>query len=283
MKSIISMLLLVSMTIFSQEIIIDKNILTKKAHTIELHMRKDRYIKYGLTTCGIIRELCQWTVMIKNVLGLYNNQIKTEEKPTMKEALQALFTYIFYTKEGWGDLVFYFSSRIGEVAIDQLNERFSHPDTLRWYVHSQAPIMQTLVLMEKELLKMNLSVLNQEQLNQSQARLEMLYEQLVHHAEIMCAYSMYKIKVLEPQDREKAKKITDLMISMHNQRLKSIKDDLYPSNHYFSALDSLIASYKDDIRTYINHFALVEGELLHEKIFVTKIIKKISLFNNNSL
>ena len=247
-------LFIFSNIVYANKPVFDHSVIEQKSHIIESQMKKDRYCMYALNVCGLVREMYRWLPLIKNILDIRNAVPNGEEKHTIKEAFKSSLSYLFYTKEGWNDIIGSLSSMMGMVIVTRLTEQLSHPDTLRWYTYNHALIPQTLSLMQKEVIKLHNAILSAEQVQALLDRLNILYDQLIEQEKLFLGYMVYKNRYLDPENKKLVGRLIQDIERKHSAWLADIKIALSSSDNDYAELDSLIKAYREDIQSDIYHY-----------------------------
>lgn len=305
LKNFLFLTIFIFLNLHSDSSILNQAFIDKKALEIEKKMKQDRYIMYGLTGMAIAYGVYQWMpvlitcaspkstlpVTIENTTDAGEKQ-KPIEKLSMTQSLKKamhgvkdgtceVFHDLFCTKESWLSFFQYTISLTGAGIINQVTEKFMHPDTLRWYIHNHAPYYMTVKMMKERIADLQDPLLDAEQYRVHDKMLSLLYNRLVRQAHFMCAYIDYKINYIEGAEKTIGKQVQQSIIKIHTQLLADIRQKLnFQEDPDFNAaemhdvnlflLDQCLDKYHNALDAQINHFALTEGETKKERAAAIK-------------
>ncbi len=239
---------------------LQQSAINKKAVVIEKRMARDRYATYGLNTLRFAYYIYPWIVLFQK--GVEFSKKDASEKIPMWQAIKASFNHLFWTQEGWTGIAQAGIGVAGSVIASRICDRFIHPDTLRWYVHSHAPYMMTISIMKKQ----------QESID-SKKFLHLLHNRLVRQAEAMCAYEIYKCKHLDDEEKEIAQRAVRTLFTVQQYWLHCIAAQLKSEVIDYQELHTILGQYEAEIRLQLNHFAIIEGETLEDRHAVKQQMK----------
>ncbi len=268
---ILSSILLVSAYISAHEpLLIKKTAIAQKVVAIETRMARERYVVHSLTALSIAQAIYPWIVLYKGSPG----QVEQPKRVSFIEACKAGFSNLFYTQEGWVSMMNAGVSLGGSMIISKVCDKFIHPDTLRWYVHSHASYAVTIQMMKDQLVLLHNDSCDAQQIADSKKFLHLLYDRLVHQGESMCAYMAYKLQRLDDEEKALAKRAANSMFIAQNNWLQRISDQLRSDTINYHIIDALLIAYEADIAYQLNHFSIIEGETLHDQHVVKQLIKR---------
>lgn len=273
----------------SHAVVLDQAFITKKAVSIEAKIKQDRYIMYGLTGFAIAYGIYQWmpmmtTVMVSKpalpvVIEIKPDNAENQKTPekffviqSVKNGMQKIkdgtcevFHDLFCTKESWLSFLQYTLSLTGAGIINQVTEKFMHPDTLRWYIHNHVPYYTTIKLMKERIVGVQDPLVDVQEQKVNNRMLLLLQQRLMRQAHAMCAYIEYKIKNIDQAEKGIAQEAQQSIIKIHEEFLADIKRELSVENPDFTKIELLLDTYQDQLDLFINHFALSEGETKKER------------------
>jgi hypothetical protein len=270
-SKILSSIILISTCISAHEsLLIEKTVIAQKVVTIETRMARERYVVHSLTALSIAQSIYPWIVLYKGSPG----SAEQPKRVSFIEASKAAFNNLFYTQEGWVSMVNAGISLGGSMVISKVCDKFIHPDTLRWYVHSHAPYAVTIQMMKDQLVLLQNESCGAQQIADSKKFLHLLYDRLVHQGESMCAYMAYKVQRLDDEEKALAKRAANSMFVAQNNWLQRISDQLLSDTINYHIIDALLVAYEADVAYQLNHFSVIEGETLHDQHVVKQLIKR---------
>lgn len=294
LKNFLFLITFIFLPVYSSSFILDQALINKKAIEIEKKITQDRYIMYGLTGMAIAYGIYQWMPMVGTVISpkpalptIIENTADVAEKQKVAEKLSItqsvkngmyavkngtcdVFHDLFCTKESWLSFFQYTLSLTGAGIINQVTEKFMHPDTLRWYIHNHAPYYTTIKLMKERIVNIQDPLVDAEQQKKNSKMLFLLSGRLMRQAHFMCAYINYKIKCIDGAEKTIGEQVQQSIIKIHTQLLSDIKDQLELANRDFNILEALLDKYQNALDAQINHFALTEGETKKERAAIKK-------------
>jgi len=277
--------------------VLDQMAIERKAVLIEKKMTQDRYFFYGLAATSIVYQVSLSFAQLKHACDTDSSETKTsssskaEEKLSIMQRLQALpqsfkesfkackagLRHLVLTKEGWTTTATATAQILvgvgSSIFISKLCEKFAHPDTLRWYIHTYAPHYLTIKMMKDHLSHLQGSSLDEKQVKMSNELLQLLYAQLVRQGLSICAYITYKTKHLDEEEKIIAERLKVLMLNSQNSWLERIGVQLAADNRDYQEITKLITAFEADIASQINHFSVVEGESMEDRIMIKKQIE----------
>ena len=234
--------------------------INKKAVVVEKRMTFDRYATYGLNVLRFAHYIYPWVALYEK--GVDFSKRDASEKIPMLQAIKASFNHLLFTSEGWTCIAQAGVGVASSVVASRICDRFIHPDTLRWYIHSHAPYMLTINIMKK-----------QQQTSESKEFLYLLYNRLVRQVEAICAYQMYKCKCLDDEEKEIGQRAMRTMFTVQQYWLCSIEKQLKAEVIDYQELHTMLSDYEKAIRIQLNHFSIIEGETLEERYVVKQQVK----------
>lgn len=246
--------------------------ISQQAAVIEAKVTRDRYIVYGLTALSIAQQIYPLIALFNK--GGENAHANQDEKLSMVQSIKAAFSHLLYTKEGWVSMVQAGVSLGGSIVISNVCNKFVHPDTLRWYVHSYAPYTVTIAMIKEQLVMLQDESCDTHQATDSKRFLHLLYDRLVRQGEAMCAYMVYKNKRLDDEEKEIAQRAARTLLIVQNHYLHDISAQLNADDIDYQGLDKMLCMYEEAIDTQLNHFSIIEGETLEDRHVVRQRVKR---------
>lgn len=296
-KNFLFLIILLFFNTHSYAQMLDQAIIDKKSIEIEKKMTQNRYLMYSLTTMAIAYGIYEWMPLLMDMASNMAASAQKQEKSTtteeksestekrsfsqvlkdgaasFKSGASDLFHDLFCTKESWLSFLQYTVSLTGAGIINQVTEKFMHPDTLRWYVHTHAPYHATIKLMKEQISSLQDPSLSDEQHEVSSRMIPLLYDRLVRQAHFMCAYISYKIKRLDEAEKIIGQHTKESLIKTHTRWLTHLKEHLDSKTFDLDAIAILLDKYYDAVSAQINHFALTEGETKKERVAIKRLTK----------
>lgn len=145
--------------------------------------------------------------------------------------------------------------------------RLNYPNTLRWYVCTQVSYVRVIENIKETMLLLQDTSLDVEHITQNRQLLQDLCYLLVLDGEKIAGYMTYKTKQLDVERKMLAERAVYHFITFYNSSLKRIHELVGVETNY-NALISEIDAFAQELKRYLRHFAVVEGETDEERYVV---------------
>jgi len=250
-----------------------KNVITKSV-VIKQMITHHNYAANALMVLGSLQAASVFLPMFMSAVNVfigkpYNASANTidvgsEDKPervAFFAALSSATKDIFYTKEGWKVVVFPFIGQaVCSFLLQKINEEFFHPNTLRWYIFSKVPYVQTIRIIKKLAKQLEVQAIDEHTMRHYHDSLVSACYQLVGYGEDICAYMLYKSGELEGEEKLAAERVARYFFNYNNDILGKIFDQLDVENPKYHMINDLIATYEAELKFQLKHFTSIEGE-----------------------
>jgi len=172
---------------------------------------------------------------------------------------------LFFTSGGWltiGKKGLTLGGYLGGFFILQrIAEQVQHPDTLRWYISTKAPYMQTTEMIKTLAKKLSTPVEDEKKRQFYHDSLVSACYQLVKYGEDICAYTLYKSMQLEDAEKESAERISRYIFNYNNDVFASLFNEVDKKECDYGVITHIIINYEQEMKFQRNMFSVVEGEI----------------------
>lgn len=254
---------------------LDSAVIDCKAIAIQKMIERHELIVQGLTACAFLQQL---PIIIEGVGSLFNysmvkkeaKEIANAEKISFFGAMSQGFQNAFFTKEGWERSWPIIAGWAATTFIMQsVQEKFQHPDTLRWYIRSHVPYGKSIVVMKKVITHLQDTHLSDQDRAFKHIMCSGLLEQLANYGEDICAYIQYKASRLEGRRKINAEKCSRYLIHYHNDLLERIDTLLHGDISGYSSIIDLLDVYSSELMHYRQLFSTLEGESEYQEKMIS--------------